>query len=173
MLVRLSRQEFSALDDASLIWTCVEPAVRLMRSNNLKLKPDIAPEINKSQRALLMYQLISGHAMNGVLSFYSMLSYLLLKDVVWTELKKGIEYFGENTLAELVSDMENTYRFIRKDKLREDSEWLDLESIVSDLQLMTAMDALDNRLFSILPASEINVSMYIRNNPAEFVIFKD
>jgi hypothetical protein len=173
MLVRIDRQMFISLDDISLIWTCIEPTIKQIRGKNFMIKSEFSSHLTKGQRALLMFQVLYGHTGNGVIEFYSHLSYLLSENGMWSELKKAMEYFGDYSMANLISDMEVTYHVIETKYCKEDSEWFYIDNIDEDLEIKLTTDRLNKSLSVLLPEVIKSIGLYIRNNPTEFVQFED
>jgi hypothetical protein len=173
MLVIINRQVYNSLDDISLIWTCIEPTIKQIRGKNFMIKREFSSHLSSGQRSLLFFQILFGHTVNGVIEFYNHLSYLLSEKGVWSELKKGMEYFGEYSMVNLISEIEDTYHTIEENYCKEGSEWLDITNINKDSELKIKIDTLNKCLSELLPAVIKSISLYIRNNPDEFVRFED
>ena len=60
-------QESSKLDDEALIWVCVEPIVQKVRGKDPVIKSQVVMQLNTGQRALFLFQVLHGHANNGIL----------------------------------------------------------------------------------------------------------
>lgn len=172
MLITINRELFNSLDNISLIWTCIEPTINQIRGKNFMVKREFSSYLSNSQRSLLMFQILYGHTVNGVIEFYNHLSYILSEKGIWSELKKGIEYFGEYSLANLIVEIEDAYHTIEKNHCKEGSGCADLTNINKDSELNLRIDTLNKRLSELLPSAIKSISSYIRNNPDEFVQFE-
>jgi len=169
----MKKQIFESFDDTSLIWACIESSIHPIRGKNFRIKSGFFAGLPAGQKALLMFQVLYGHAANGVTEFYDHLSYLLSKEGVWFELRKGAEYFGNDRLSDLIAEMENLYRIVEMEYHQESSEWLDRIHIDTDPGLAIKINALDARLADLLPSSVKRIASYMRNNPGEFIQFED
>jgi hypothetical protein len=172
MLVMINREVFNSLDNISLIWTCIEPTIKQIRGKNFMVKREFSSHLSNSQRSLLMFQILYGHTVNGVIEFYNHLSYILSEKGIWSELKKGMEYFDEYPMANLITEIEDTYHTIEKNYCKEGSGCLDITNINKDSELKIKIDNLNKCLSGLLPAAIKSISSYIRNNPDEFVQFE-
>jgi hypothetical protein len=74
--IRMTQLEFESLDDAALIWRCVEPSIREVRGKDPNTKSRAMQQLNSSQRALFLFQVLYGHAGNGAAAFFTQIAYL-------------------------------------------------------------------------------------------------
>ena len=148
-MVAVKRKDFEALDDRSLIWTCIEPTIQKVRGKNFTIKSEVYSQLNDGQKALLMFQILYGHTLHGVEEFFCHLSYLLSNKGMWPQLKNGMLYFGAHDMVLLLDEMNNTY----------------------DNSETEPLGRLDTLLHTVLPATVVLVGSYIRRNPAQFVQF--
>jgi hypothetical protein len=84
-----------------------------------------------------------------------------------------MEYFGEYPMANLITEIEDTYHRIEKNYSKEGSRWDDAENINNDSELKIKIDTLNKYLFELIPAAIKSISSYIRSHPDEFVQFED
>ena len=173
MLVKIKRRVFDSIDDALLIWTCIEPTIQQIRGKSFIVKSEASTHLTTGQRALLMFQMLYGHTGNGVVEFYSHLSYLLSQKGVWTELKNGIQYFRDYAMLHLLDEIEEVYNILKENNSKENSDWLDVINIDKDSNLQLTISRLDKYLYEILPTSIKLIGTYIRNYPDEFVQVED
>lgn len=168
-MVIVKRHVFNSLDDASLIWTCIEPTIKQIRGRSFEIKLDVSNRLNNGQQALLMFQMLYGHTVNGVKEFFGNLSYLLSKKGVWSQLKNGIRYFGDYGLLNLLDEMEEAYNKFIENNGMEDSEGLEINATGIDSDIHKTINSLDKRFYEILPATIKLIGSYIRNYPNEFL----
>ncbi len=109
MFIALSRDKLISLDDRSLIWSCIEPAIQISRGKNFSIKSEVYSDLTKGQRALLMIQVFLGHTSIGVAEFYSHIDYLLAKPEVWAQFDSGFKYFGDDDILLLLKEIEELY----------------------------------------------------------------
>jgi hypothetical protein len=166
MLVHIERDAFNSMDDIPLIWACIEPTIRQIRGKNLAVKSEVASHLSPGQQALLMFQIFYGHSRDGAAGFFSSVNYLLSSRGFWLELEKGMNYFNDHAMAELIKDMEKAYVILGERQ----SEQIDI-AIERDVELKAAINQLDKRLFALIPAAIQLVASNIRTNPAEYVQF--
>lgn len=157
----IKRQAFDTLDDKQLIWACIEPTINEIRGRDYAAKAKEYTKLNPGQRALLAVQVIYGHTTSGAMEFYNHLAYLLPHPGVWSMLKSGAQYFGDDSLLHLLSEMEAFYRQIEKG-IRTDAP--ELEAIINQL---------DKSLNKQMPLTIQTAAAYIRSHPAEYVLLED
>ena len=162
MLVIIKRQIFDSLDDIQLVWTCIEPTIQQIRGKNFVVKSEVYAHLTTGQRALLMFQMLYGHTSRGIEEFYSHQSYLLSNKGVWEQLKKGMQYFGDSGMLQLLEEMDIVYQCVKTEKLESEHN-----------KLIGTIRQINKTLFDILPTTINLIGNYIRNNPNEFVQFED
>lgn len=158
MVVTVNRKDFEALNDVSLIWTCIEPAMQQARGKNFVVKSEVYSHLTTGQRALFMVQMLCGHISGGVEEFYSHLSYLLSNNGVWSQLKKGMQYFGDSDMVQILEKMDMVYQSLKTEEFKESTE---------------QYNVLNKSLGAALPLTINRVAAYIRDNEDEFVQFVD
>ena len=127
------------------------------------------------QRALFMVQVLYGHTSKGVEEFYTNLSYLLSNRDVWSQLKKGMEYFEDYDMLQIVERMDLAYQKVKTEVHAESLEqYYGLaEDISKNAELHTSISLLNKALSDTLSLTIKRVAAYIRNNTDEFVKFID
>ncbi len=173
MLVNMNRLEFGALDDASLVWTCIEPTIRQIRGKSFMVKSEFSARLNTGQRSLLMFQMLYGHSGNGSLELFCHLSYLLSQKGVWSHLKNGMQYFGVRDSIQLLDELEDLYGILVKKSGELNSFYLDLNSAEIDPELQETICRLDGQIFEMNQSALKLVGTYVRNHPDEFVHIED
>jgi hypothetical protein len=142
-------------DDAALIWACAEPIIKSMRAKPFGVKSEVYGGLTRVQRALLMFQVVRGHLGSGIEELFSGLSYLLVKEEVWREMSKAFLLFGDDSMAELITDMQQSYNELKSGGIRTQTQAENIRS-------------LDERLKTLLPEAEKLTAAYIRSHPEEF-----
>jgi len=110
MLAKMNRSMFDALDDASLIWACVEPIIARMRGREHAVKESLYARLSASQRALMMFQVLRGHSSSGLEEFFRLVPYLPSHECIWQELQKAVKTFGDDAFAQLLREIEIEYQ---------------------------------------------------------------
>lgn len=172
MLVSVNQQAFDTLDDASIIWTCIEPTIQKIRGKNIAIKTDSYADLSAGQRALLMFQIMYGHTSTGVMEFYNLVPYLPSKSGIWQELKKGMQYFGDRSMLQLLSEMEKDYHAIKEKSLAQEIEMGTCINLDSDSELLSSIRLHDIKYRETIPQTIKLIGTFIRNNPTEFVQFE-
>lgn len=157
----IKRNEYESLDDISLIWTCMEPIIQQIRGQNFTVKAEAYTHLNASQQALLAFQILYGHTIHGVREFYDHLAYLLVHMEVWSVLKNGMQFFGDEVICNILVEMEKLYNGLKKLGYIEGSD------------LQRTLNQLDESLQEQIPASIKLMGEYIRNHPGEFLVIED
>lgn len=109
MSALINKQTFESLDDASLLWTCIEPVILEVRGKDLSVKNAVYSRLNQGQRALFMFQIFYGHSHNGIARLFEELSYLFVIPDVWAELRSSMQYFQAGAMAQFIGDLEQLY----------------------------------------------------------------
>lgn len=173
MLVTVKQKDFEEWNDTLLIWKCIEPTILQIRGKNFTIKSEAYAHLTAGQRALLMFQMLYGHTSNGVEEFYSHQSYLLSNQGVWSQQKKGMQYFGDDDMVQLLEKMETVYQSLKTEEFKESIEQHNVPIIGNDkgVELSETMSLLNKSLRDTLPLTIKRVTAYIRNNVDEFVQF--
>jgi|AGTN01.2.fsa_nt_gi hypothetical protein len=170
MRVEMKRQAFDSLDDISLIWACIEPAVRRLQGKSFPVKSAVFSELTGDQRALLMFQILYGHMSGGLAAFFRQLSYLLIKKEVWSEMKAGMRRFGDGEMLRLIGEMEEAF-----DRLSENGK-RDMErpdDVCGGDGLQVKIAAIETALMDRLPEAAKRIGAYIREYRDQFVQMAD
>lgn len=146
MFPNITRDDLYSMDDRSLIWACIEPAMRQARARDTDTKTQVFSALNSGQRALFMFQVMYGHTQNGIAQFYDHIGYLIERLDFWTALKAGMKYFGDDTMLALVERMEQVFS-------------------VSELDLLS----LEEEYRKALPETIRLIGAFIRSHADEFV----
>ena len=147
----MEQQEFNILDDERLIWICVEPIIRKVRGKDPEIKSQVFMQLNNGQRALFVFQVLYGHAGNGILQFFAHIAYLADRLDIWAALKSGMNYFNDIEMLCLIEKMEAAYY-----------------SVTKQSENMISLSELEKSYKEGIPRTLKRVGSFIRNNPAEF-----
>ena len=114
MLVAMKREAFDALDPGALAWEAIEPAMRAISAKGPAAKSEefaerFAAQLTSGQRALLLFWVLYGHSRSGITEFYDAIPDMPGQAAVWSKLKTAMRYFNDDTILQLVEDMETLY----------------------------------------------------------------
>lgn len=169
MLVTIKQKDFEAFEDASLIWACIEPTIQQVRGKSFTIKSEVYVTLTPGQRALLMFQMLYGHTTNGIETFFSHLAYLLSNQGVWSQLKKGMEYFGDQDMVQILEKMNTVFQNQNREEFIESAEQNNvLVDFDQDVELSASVNLLNKSLSDTIPLSIERVATYIRNNINEY-----
>jgi hypothetical protein len=139
-------KELDVMSDEALIVLCVAPVIRATRGRDPETKARVFQNLRAGQRALFLFQVLYGHAGQGIGPFFEHISYLTEALDVWSALKSAFRYFGDAEMLALVEEMEAA--FSRK----------------GDLPLKE----LDARYAAQISVTIHRIATRIRNHPADF-----
>ena len=152
----MKQQELDMLDDEKLIWICVEPTVQKVRGKEPGIKSKVIKKLNDGQRALFLFQVLYGHADQGISRFFLQISYLVETTDIWSALKSAMKYFDDTEMLGLIQKMEQAHHEV----IRQNTNTISL-------------DELDKQYKERIPATLKLIGSHIRNNPQVFMQFKD
>ncbi len=147
----MKQHELSSLEDEKLVWMFVEPIISKTRGKAPNLKAQVYMSLNSGQRALFMFQVMYGHAGNGIFQFFSHISYLTPRLDLWSALKSAMQYFNDTDMLGLVEKMEIAY----SDQL-------------SQAQNVPSLEELNQSYCELIPQTLKRIGAFLRNNPDEF-----
>ena len=147
----MKQHELSTIDDAKLVWMFVEPMISKARGKKPDIKMQVFKSLNDGQRALFIFQVLYGHAANGIYSFFSDISNLTDRLDIWSAIKLAMNYFDDTEMLSLVEKMETAYF-----------------AMSSQDKNAPALNELDKLYNEILPRTLKQIGTCIRNNPAKF-----
>lgn len=148
----MRQQELNMLDDEQLIWKCVEPIIQKVRGRNPTIKSQVVMQLNNEQRALFVFQVLYGHANDGILSFFKQISYLADRLDIWDALKSAMEFFNDAEMLSIIKKMETAYYVT-----------------VEHRENTIPMDELDGLYAERIPFTLQQVGSFVRHNPAEYM----
>lgn len=166
MRICLNQEAFLGYDDRTLLWTCIEPVIVKLRGRSYAFKSEFADALTRGQRALLMYEVLLGHASGGVLPFFENMSYLLVHEGFWAELRRGAGYFQDETLLRYITDLENLHGSYC-------TAAGELTTSGAKQAIAREAERLDGLFAETFAASAARIAARIRENPSDFVDFAD
>jgi hypothetical protein len=173
MLVTVKRKDFEALNDILLIWKCIEPTIQQIRGKNFVVKSEVYSHLTSGQRALLMFQMLYGHTSNGVEEFYTHQSYLLSNKGVWSQLKKGMQYFGDLDMVQILERMDIVYQSLKTEEFKESAEQKNASftGIDKNVELSVSISTLNKSLRDTLPITiKPHISEIIQRSSCSLLI---
>lgn len=81
---------FQKLTDSELILLCNEPVLCKIRGKSPEIKSQVIAGLSQARRSLLLFQVLYGHADQGIQNFFAHISYLLESLDVWAALQSAI-----------------------------------------------------------------------------------
>ncbi len=148
----MKKQELDSLENERLIWACAEPFVMKTRGRSGSEKLAVYRELSGGQRSLYLFQVLYGHAGNGLGEFYAHISYLTGQLDIFAALKAAMRYFGDSPMLELVGKMESV--FAARAKGEDDPE---------------SLEELNKLYRQYLPGTIAHISAHIRSHPEVFL----
>lgn len=162
MKVQMQRKIFDSLPDEAIGHACFEPMVPVyqngMRQQNGKdaqeYKTEFYKSLTKGQRALFMFFTYFDHAIQSKEEFQRISNYYLSARI-FSAVKKGVEYFNDDSMLHLLSKIEQSF----------------IEEEQNEMQ-STHINELYNHLHETAPFTLMQIGAYIKENPAEFISFE-
>lgn len=155
--IRMTRQEFESLDDAALIWCCVEPSILEVRGKEPGTKSKAMQQLSSSQRALFLFQVLYGHAGNGAAAFFTQTAYLAETLDCFSALKSAMTFFHDEEMLRIVEQFERAYIALKQSEPVSSQELEDLDQMYSER----------------IPHTLHRIAAYIRTQPAEFLSLEE
>ncbi len=170
MTVRMKQKDYEALDGIPLIWACIEPVIRQVRGRSFETKTGVYAQLTSGQQALLMFQILYGHTVNGVQEFLMYQSYMLQNKGTWAQMHNAMEVFGAFDMLRFLDELAAVY-----EEHRDAIEQYKVQAacVPEDAPLSVPLGKLDARLREVFPAAVALVCTYIRDNAEQFVILED
>ena len=177
MLVAMKRETFDALDPGALAWEAIEPVMQAIRAKgpaaqSAEFAAGFAAQLTSGQRALLPFWVLYGHSRSGITEFYDAIPDMPGQVAIWSKLKTAMRYFNDDTILQLVEDMETLYYNLVAENPQGDVDRSRgrVEGTSEHKAQLTQFNLL---LQEALPAAIPRIGMYIRNHPGEFVLIEE
>ena len=152
----MNRQEIYALQDEALIWACVEPYIQKARGKDPQTKAQVLRGVSGGPRALFLFQVLYGHAKQGIEPFFEHIDYLAEQLNVFQALQAAMRYFQDPEMLLIVEKMEQAFRAREK-----------------GLENAALMSELNSRYSARIPLTLKHIGQYIKNHPEEFHLFEE
>lgn len=111
MIVQMKRQEFDSLADKALFSACFKPLIlnykgRMAKENSSMVKELFYKELTTGQKALFVFHVYYDHAIESKAEFYWWSAYFMAQPKIWSAIKTGLQYFGEEPMYLLLEETE-------------------------------------------------------------------
>ncbi|WP_139488476.1 DMP19 family protein [Brevibacillus dissolubilis] len=172
MFAILTRTQFDSLEPDALSWACFEPTVLQIRGKSTTVKSQVYEQLNTAQQALFMFRVLYDHARGSAVEFYSWVSHLLIESGTWSEVKRGLRFFGD---AEMLRFLEETEAYLESRNRQNDGTWREVRpsDLEADPDLSVSVDQLNTEFHRLASATLARIAAYIRSHPDEFVQITD
>ncbi|MFD0671094.1 hypothetical protein [Cohnella sp. GCM10027633] len=153
------------LTSDQLSWLCIEPMLLAVRGKSLNEKRDMFLRLTEGQQALYLFYAYHNHA--GTLEeFYWFASYYISEVRSWDDIVRGLRYFGDTELAELLTRLERVVQC----KLRHDDEWRSatVADLETDARLRGEIETMYANYRSLTPLTIKRMNDWIANHRDEF-----
>lgn len=102
MKVTLTEQELSSPE---LSWLCIKPMLLEVRAKDVDTKLAMYRQLTEGQQALYLFYAFHNHV-NSIEEFYGYSVYYVNELKSWDGMKKGVRYFQDVKMAELLERIE-------------------------------------------------------------------
>ncbi len=113
MIVQIKKQEFDSLADEALLNACFKPLILEYKKRMAKQPEDreiskelFYKELTTGQKALFVFHVYYDHAIESKAEFYWWSAYFMAQPKIWSAIKTGLQYFGEEYLYLLLEETE-------------------------------------------------------------------
>lgn len=173
MLVKINQEIFNSCDDEDLISQCMMPTILQIRGKDFETKNKVYTELNKGQKALMMFQVIFGHSRSGILEFFRIIPYLPSGKGIWQQLENAMVYFHDQTMYQLFQKLEEIYIDLENTSFAINSGHMDIfECLDNKSELYQTIVQYNDLYIKNIPNTVKLIAQYIRSFPNEFVELK-
>ncbi|WP_157261659.1 hypothetical protein [Paenibacillus sp. A3] len=153
------------MEDRALLEACIEPTIRQIRGKGLRIKREVYGGLTPGLQALLMFQVLHGHAHSAAEYYWFVSHYISLG--VWPELKAGMRYFEDEAMLRIY---EETEAAVEAKNRQPDGSWrhfavMDLDG---DAELAASVARLFARYQQAATETIRRIGERIRSIPGEF-----
>lgn len=177
MIVQMKRQEFYSLADKDLFSVCFKPLIldyksRMAKENSSMVRELFYKELTTGQKAFFVFHVYYDHAIESKAEFYWWSAYFMSQPKIWSAIKTGLQYFGEEPMYLLLEEIElvlkkNNYSNTLE-KFSATREDLDSNGELSDLINRFHIKFNETARLTIM-----RISDFIRNNHENFLKIED
>lgn len=180
MIVHMKRQEFDSLAHETLYKACFEPLILVYKNriakqtieNSSMVQEQFYKQLTNGQRALFVIQVYYDHASTSLTEFYWWSSYFMAQPKIWSAIKAGLQYFGDDTMFQLIEEIEVVLK-----KHNHPSSLKEFTVTRKDLddnkELLASISPLHVTFDKIAPLTIQIINENIRNNQREFIQIED
>jgi hypothetical protein len=140
--------------------------------NNSMIKEQFYYELTNGQRALFSFHVYYDHASNSLAEFYWWSAYFMAQPKIWSAIKAGLQYFGDNTMLQLLEKVEVVLKRYNH-PISLDGFSVTREDIIRDKDLLASISPLHVIFDETTPVILQIISETIQNNQKEFIIVED
>ncbi|MBD3922313.1 hypothetical protein H8B09_26395 [Paenibacillus sp. PR3] len=171
-LITMKQTEFDSMSDERLSWVCVEPMLVSIRAKDAATKTQVIGSLNLSQQALCMFRVFYDHARSSAGEMYAWVAYMLQTPGYWIGVTKGLSYFGDDQMVQLLEDTRQVIEEHER-KSEVESEFHPFRDLEQNPELANIAAQLYIRFQEIEQDSIKRISSFIRLNPQHFVQIED
>lgn len=147
--LKVKREQFDVLARDELFDACFEPMLQVYKQrmaeqpieNSTAMKEQFYQELTDGQRALFTFRAYYNHAIQSAAEYYWWSAYFIAQANIWSAIKAGLTYFGDDKLLENIEMTESLLSNriqpgspdefnVKREELDHDKE---LHSLISDL----------------------------------------
>jgi len=152
----MNHQKLNCLNDEELIFNCLNPVVQKVRGKDPETKASEIEKLQEGPRALFMFQVLFGHAKQGIAPFLEQIDYLAEKVDIFAALQSAMRYFHDHDMLAIVEKMEQAFH-----------------ARVNPIAFDTMIKELDAQYREKIPLTLSQISQYVRSHPLEFLMFEE
>ncbi|WP_276914395.1 hypothetical protein [Aneurinibacillus aneurinilyticus] len=180
MIVKMTRREFNSLPQEALYKACFEPLLLVYKSrvveqitkNDSIVKEQFYKQLTNGQRALFVFQVYYDHASNSMVEFYWWSAYFMAQPKIWSAMKIGLQYFGDDAMLRLLEEIEEVLkRYNHPSSLEKFT--VTREDLDNNRELLAFISPLYGKFDETAFLTIKIISEYVRNNQREFVQIED
>ncbi|OME84203.1 MULTISPECIES: hypothetical protein [Paenibacillus] len=151
------------IESKSLSWLCIKPMLLAVRGKDISAKSEMYNQLNEGQKGLYLFYSFHNHT-KTLEEFYWFSAYYINELKSWNGIKKGLNYFKDVTLPNLLDDIE--ILIIERNKLKKTVSPTDLEN---DKELMNDVKNLYEQYIKYSETSINRMNDWIKANRTEFI----
>ncbi|AOZ91003.1 hypothetical protein [Paenibacillus crassostreae] len=151
------------IESQSLSWLCIKPMLLAVRGKDLSAKSDMYNQLNEGQKGLYLFYSFHNHT-KTLEEFYWFSAYNINELKSWNGIKKGLNYFKNIALSEVLEDIE--ILIAEQNRLKKTVNQRDLEN---DKRLMNDVIALYDKYIDCSETSINRMNDWIKANRTEFI----
>lgn len=151
------------IESQNLSCLCIEPMLLAVRGKDLKTKFEMYNQLNEGQKGLYLFYSFHNHT-KTLEEFYWFSAYNINELKSWNGIKKGLIYFKDVSLPELLDDIEEL--IISRNTLNNPVSPTDLEN---DNELLNYVKILYDKYIEYSECSIKRMNEWIKANKTEFL----